>query len=276
MGQAPRLPKIGEPLSGRRLDSSKVLPFVPWTRKGMPPGAYLASPAVSKTDLKNQLENNPELMKKYLRVFRGNTPREIRSYLGSLELIKLERDTPFNVYYWHKDGEGYRARMVKKGTYVFVDGQGKPILVQVCGNPLRNILGLPEPLKGAQNTSSIQEFLEDEPLPPRRTVVLDEMQMFDMGSIQLVAPKARNIDVDILPKPSIGRFAAVTPVVPPITPPVIPSVVPPTIPPLIPPIIRHDPIPNIPEPGTVTLLLTSLSSGIAIGGSALRRRKRRK
>lgn len=276
VAQPPPFPRHSNVLMGRKLDKSKILPFVPWTRTGMPPGSYLSTPAVSTKQLLDQLDSNPELMKRYLRVFRDSTPREVRNKLGSLKLIRMERDTVYDVYYWHQDGEGYRRRNVKKGTYVFVDDEGKPILVQVCGNPLRNVLGLPNILKPGASTSSIQEFLEDEPLPPRRTVVLDEMQMFDMGSIQLVAPRARNINVDILPKPSIGRFAAVTPIVPPIAPPLIPSVIPPGIPPLIPPIIRADPIPNIPEPGTITLLLSSLGSGLAFGGSALRRRMRRR
>lgn len=275
--QAPRLPKINERTSQLRRNDGKVLPFVPWTRKGMPPGSYLFTPARSQDELKAQLNSSPELMKKYLSVFRGNTAKEIRSYLSTLVLMQLDHDTPYDVYYWHQDGAGARRRMVRKGTFVFADPDTKaPVLVQVCGNPLKNLLGLPPELKPMNQTSSIQEFLEDEPLPPRRTVVLDEMQMFDMGSIQLVAPRARNIDVNLLPRPSIGRFAAVTPVVPPITPPIVPSVIPPTVPPLIPPIIRADPVPSIPEPGVVTLLFSSLSAGLAASGSALRRRKRRR
>jgi len=202
--------------------------FVPWTRKGMPPGSYLATPARSVAELVAQVDQDPALVIKYQRVFHDVTKSELRGIFRNLQLVQLQEDVAANVYYWHTGVAGFRVRKVKKGTWVFArKDDGRPVLVQVCGNPLTNIIGLPELLKPGAATSSIQEFLEDEPLPPRRTVVLDEMQMFDMGSIQLMAPKARNIDINVLPKPSIGRGALVTPVTPPIVPP---AIAPPSVP----------------------------------------------
>lgn len=268
---------LAQPGSGRRSMTGPPVARAPWNRTRMPVGSYLPRPARDIQELRDQINNEPAVMEKYRRVFNGRTDEEIRQYLNTLVLTRTTGDVEAGVWYAHPDGVlGYRDKIVRKGTYVFADPKtGKPILAQVCGNPLRKVLDLPFPLKPAINTSSIQEFLEDEPLPPRKTAVLN-VAMFDMAAMRIAPPAISNINVVRLQLPQIGRaFIGFSPVTPPLIPPVIPAGGGFFIPPIIPPIIGGgDTPPPIPEPGLISLSITALGSGIVLRGTTWRRRKR--
>jgi hypothetical protein len=242
----------------------------------MPVGSYLTRPALTKDQLVEQINNDPIVMARYRRVFNNRTQEEIKRQLSKLHLTQLTTDHISEVWFTRPDGEiGFRERRVKKGTYVYANDEGTPILVQVCGNPLHKVLAAPEPLAAPKQTSSIQEFLEDEPLPPRRTAVLNA-NMFDMSPMRLSVPTTRNIEVVRLPTPSLTRFfTGISPIAPPIIPPIVPPALPPLIPPIIPPLIpRGDTPPLIPEPGLIALSLSALGSGVILRGATFRRRKR--
>lgn len=251
----------------------------PWNRTKMPVGSYLPQPARDVRELRDQINNDPVVMERYKRVFYPKTPEQIRQYLNTLVLTKTEKDFATDVWYVHPDGVlGSRSRVVKKGTYVFSDPKnGKVVLAQVCGNPLRNVLDAPPLLNPAMNSSSIQEFLEDEPLPPKRTAVLNAA-MFDMAAMRIAPPKITNLSIVRLQRPTLrSPFIGFSPVAPPLVPPTVP--VTPAglggIPPVVPPVLPFGAAPpQLPEPGLITLAITSLGSGIVLRGGALRRRRR--
>jgi hypothetical protein len=263
---------------GTRPMVSGPIQRAPWNRKNMPVGSYLTTPARTVEELQAQLDN-PVVMERYRKAFKIDDAR-IKEMLSGLHLARLEHDFYTDVWYVHHDDGtvGYRRRLVRKGNYVFVDKNNRVVLAQVCGNPVQvqpPIRGENNPLTQPQKTSSIQEFLEDEPLPKRPTAVLN-VAMFDMSPMRTIAPAVSNITVASLPTPLLTRFfAGITPITPPIVPPVVPPVGGiPFIPPILPPIIPGDTPPEIPEPGLIALSLSALGSGVALRGAAWRRRRR--
>ncbi len=273
MGTASQAQYSSKP--GTRASVSGPVQRAPWNRKNMPVGSYLTTPARTVEELQAQLDN-PVVMERYRKVFRMSDDR-IRELLSGLHLAQLKQDMITDVWYvHHNDGAvGWRTRNVRKGNYVFVDKNNRVVLAQVCGNPVQVTKPADNPLLQPQKTSSIQEFLEDEPLPKRPTAVLN-VAMFDMSPMRTIAPGVSNITVTSLPTPLLTRFfAGITPITPPIVPPVLPPVGGiPFIPPILPPIIPGDTPPEIPEPGLIALSISALGSGVALRGAAWRRRKR--
>ncbi len=62
---------------------------------------------------------------------------ELIEFLSSLRLSRLTADGTYLVYNVPKNGElGAKSLHLKKGTLVFVDGAGTPVLLASCGNPM--------------------------------------------------------------------------------------------------------------------------------------------
>jgi hypothetical protein len=62
----------------------------------------------------------------------------IRSFVH-LKVVPLRADGVYEVHYVHPGEQiGFRIRRVRQGTPVFALPDGTPLLVQVCGNPLRH------------------------------------------------------------------------------------------------------------------------------------------
>ncbi|HWP31081.1 MAG TPA: DUF6777 domain-containing protein [Fimbriimonadales bacterium] len=103
----------------------------------MPPGAFLVRPAYSKAALINQVRNEPKVMESLMRHFQM-TEDEVISMLRTLKLETLKEDI-----YVQQAGVSattgelrlHKAK-VKKGTKVWVDKNGNPVLVANCGNPV--------------------------------------------------------------------------------------------------------------------------------------------
>jgi hypothetical protein len=241
----------------------------------LPQGSFVVAPVHSVAELVEQVKESPTLMSRYVQVYR-RTPEEITEYLSKLRLVSLSDDFVANVYFVYPDGTAaYRTRRVKRGTKIFVDPEAsnRPILVQACGNPLTNVAPIPE-LLGPEPLISTENFSEDEPLP-KRIAVLPAMTMVDMAPSRIATPtNIISTRLAVVPPP-LGLTRLVP--VPPLTPP-IPPITPPFFPPIIPPIFPRDGDnpnpPEIPEPGTVALALSSLGSGVLLQMNARRRRNR--
>jgi hypothetical protein len=130
----------------------------------MPPGAFLRSPASTAEALRKEIASDPAVVTRYARLFHLSPSMVKRAFAG-LHLMSLPKDEVFAVHYVHT-GEviGYKLRRVRRGTPVYALPDGTPVLVRVCGNPLRSTVTLSYPDTEPTATDSIPDFTTDEPV----------------------------------------------------------------------------------------------------------------
>lgn len=161
--------------------------------QAMPTGAFLRKPAYKTSDLIAAMRNDSVVADRYIRHFRLTRPQLIE-YFSSLHLAKLDQGGAYQVYNVHNGVIASRVLNLKKGTLVFADATGRPILQQVCGNPM--VWRIPpiaaEPIVSAPATGEV-------------TTMVDES-----SAVAMAAPIA---------EPEVGPV----PSVPPIEPPTITS-----------------------------------------------------
>gem|GEM_PF-2586742 len=250
----------------------------------LPPGSFLRSPVLSRQELCKELQKDKLVRTRYSRVFQL-TSHNILDAFKTLHLAKLPKNMKFKVYYVHK-GEviGYKVRTIKRGESVFALPNGEPVLLGICGNPLRNKLPLVRkqvkailPPKITLPQKTLQEALAPMmspslALPPQFTgSILDHAN--DPGNLWSLTPAGYNHSLFASPSgpPGGTEFGGgggggIPPIYPFLpggyngppstpTPPVPP---PPFTPPNIDPSLFP---PAVPEPGVVPTLL-------ALGGVA--------
>ena len=105
----------------------------------MPHGSFLKRPANSLKVMLHQVRTEPTVMDRYSRLF-DMSPQMVRQAFGNFHLERTKTDSVRKLYYVHT-GEliGYRVRRIKKGTLVYAYPDGTPVLMKVCGNPLRPV-----------------------------------------------------------------------------------------------------------------------------------------
>ena len=108
----------------------------------LPPGSFLKEPARNIDELQLQLIKRPEVSSRYAHTI-NMTPKMIRLAFSRLHLTALKSDSYLEVYYCHPTsaGEviGFKKRRFKTGTKVFALADGTPALIQLCGNPTRQL-----------------------------------------------------------------------------------------------------------------------------------------
>ncbi len=181
-------------------------PLPPYMKGPRPEtGAFLNHPAKTIQEVIGQIRLDPEVADRMMRHFEMSK-EEVIDYLAPLRSDVLRADGVYIVYNVHDDGV-IRARTfnLKKGTKVYVNSTGKPILRHICANPMT--LG---PKRGS--TLSSASVSSDEPMK----VVAETTSS---SSTELITA---NIEPES-PMP----FAESTPITPPIEPieqvPVLPS-----------------------------------------------------
>lgn len=104
---------------------------------GMLPGSFLRAPVMSCLSLVKQVDADKLVADRYARLFQMS-PGMVQLAFSHLHLTHLAKPCMLDVYYVHS-GEtlGYRIRRMEQGTLVFSLPDGTPMLMQVCGNPLR-------------------------------------------------------------------------------------------------------------------------------------------
>ncbi|MBS1705237.1 MAG: PEP-CTERM sorting domain-containing protein [Armatimonadetes bacterium] len=103
----------------------------------MPPNPFLVKPANSVGDLVGQIKRYPTVSHNYERHF-GMTQSEVIAYMKSLKLTTLPQGGMFLVYNVPQSTGILRSKVLnlKKGTKIWVDWQGQPVLQWICGNPM--------------------------------------------------------------------------------------------------------------------------------------------
>lgn len=121
---------------GRATIIAGFLAAVAFANAAVPTGAFIRRPVKSVDDLITHAKTDPIVMERFTRHFRM-TPAQVTSYFRTLHLAKLAKDGVYLVYNVRPDNI-IRGRHfnLKKGTLVFADSNGRPILKKECANPM--------------------------------------------------------------------------------------------------------------------------------------------
>lgn len=120
------------------LDASRAAPH-------LPRNSYLRQRVHTARELNRQLRTHPAVLIRYARTF-NMAPVLVRMAFQQLRLSYLPADRTLQVHYvLHGEIIGYRVRRIRHGTPVFVLPDGTPVLLRICGNPLRADLKVQTP-----------------------------------------------------------------------------------------------------------------------------------
>ena len=104
----------------------------------MPHGAFLRRPVRTASELLQQVKTDPIVSQRYSRLL-NMSPQMVRLAFGNMRLTELKTEVVRKIYYVHPGEQiGYRVRRIKKGERVFSYPDGTPIMLQVCGNAVKN------------------------------------------------------------------------------------------------------------------------------------------
>jgi len=100
------------------------------------PNSFLNRPANTLPALKAQLASDRQVMDRFMRHF-GMTREQVMTMVSGLKLARLPQDGVYLVYNC-SDNEEIRARVMfyRRGTLVWVDAMGNPVLKVSCANPM--------------------------------------------------------------------------------------------------------------------------------------------
>ncbi|MBS1708570.1 MAG: hypothetical protein JSS65_07595, partial [Armatimonadetes bacterium] len=100
------------------------------------PNAFLNKSVKNHRELMRQVQSDATVMDRYERHF-GMSRKEVVDMMSGLTLSETKEDAVFLVYNVPESGE-LRARSIfyRRGTKIWVDGSGQPVLKASCGNPL--------------------------------------------------------------------------------------------------------------------------------------------
>ena len=219
--------------------------------------AFLDKPVFTTDDLVRQVGSDPMVLARYVRHFMMDKGK-LRRYFKTLELHPLKETRRYLVYNVSPSlSVGKKMLYMRKGTLVFTDHKGKPILKRSCGNPM--VASLPA------IGSTASRFA-----PAKRQDA--EVKLGD----DAVTTMAESPDTMVTTSIQPSEFVEPEPGAPP-APPIPPA--PPTFftpPPFSPwpflpivPLRLHPPSnPPVPEP------ISILAFGAGLGGYSLVRRRR--
>jgi hypothetical protein len=170
--------------------------------------SFLNKPVSDAQQLVTQIEKDPEVRSRFSRHFAMNVA-ELKRYFGALRVARLAKDGAYAVYNVPDSGElRVKQRFLKKGTAVFVDRTGTPILLVVCGNPLTT---------GPNNPVAFDFKVQDLVMPGP-----SELQSLTAELL----PATPEQTLLVLARPDVPTFAEIVPTNPPlVTPPVNPPTV---------------------------------------------------
>jgi hypothetical protein len=97
--------------------------------------SYLVRPAKTHAELMKQVRTEPVVMDRYMRHY-SMSREEVLTMFEGLRLSRIEKTGVFGVFGVPRDGKiQVNPQVIKKGSKIWVDASGTPILLEVCGNP---------------------------------------------------------------------------------------------------------------------------------------------
>ena len=158
------------------------------------PNAFLEDKAPTHEALMHQIKTNQVVMSRYMRHF-GMTREQVIEFFETFKLDRLKQDGVYLVYNTPESGE-IRSRSIfyKKGTPVWVDQMGNPVMKVSCGNPM---------LRGTDaqqvpgNLTATPE-LEVIPATPGETTPVDLAAVAPVGENMTMANPASQLPAGIM------------------------------------------------------------------------------
>lgn len=124
----------------------------------VPPGSFLVTPVQTTHELVLELQNNPRVAARYLRHFHLSSKGELELALAMLHVKRFSEPHKLPVWFVHirqgREIMGFKDRVLPAGSLVFVDSDGAPVLIAVCGNPIGKVR-LPSPKSVAHNLFNV-------------------------------------------------------------------------------------------------------------------------
>lgn len=153
----------------------------------MPQGAFLRNPAPDVAHLVQQVKSDPAIAIRYSRLFHLPV-KMVPLAFEQMHLKKLAADHIMQVHYVKgglpaKEELVFKMRLVRAGTPVYCLPDGTPILVCVCGNPIRTRV-TPE----FYNSAPVPNFNPRERLLPRTPAISSTAINPDVPRLALVPP----------------------------------------------------------------------------------------
>ena len=103
-----------------------------------PPGSYLKYRATTVTELTSQVSKDASAKLRYAQHFNISADKVTTYFRDNLKLVTLKKPCKVSAWYITKSGKQVsKAKLLPKGTLVFADKNGSPLLAWSCGNPLR-------------------------------------------------------------------------------------------------------------------------------------------
>lgn len=100
------------------------------------PNAFIEKSCPTHEALMEHLKANDVVMGRYMRHF-GMTRQQVLEYVGTFHMDTLKQDGVYLVYNTPESNEIHsRSIFYKKGTKVWVDSMGNPVMKVSCGNPM--------------------------------------------------------------------------------------------------------------------------------------------
>lgn len=148
------------------------------------PNAFLNKAANTHNALMNQVKNDPEVMSRFMRHF-GMTREQVIAYFSGLRSSQLAEDGVYLVYNCQENSGEIQARVIfyKKGTKVWVDSTGTPVLKMSCANPMvRGTDDLSTSVdvdvnKPVETTRPLEAVTKPSPTPIKATVFSDDPEL---------------------------------------------------------------------------------------------------
>ena len=136
-----------------------VFKKLPPYRPDVPPGSFVVKPVRTDSAVYGQAISRSMILQRYQYAWK-TTPEETLRRLQDLKLTQLKESGVYRVYYARPNGAwGYKVRRVPEGTFVFsLPDTPKPIMLQVCGNPVEEVL----PPRNAKKKQSVPPFVPGE------------------------------------------------------------------------------------------------------------------
>ncbi len=110
-----------------------------------PAGSFIRQRAVSVAELVRQVRNDSVARQRYAKHFSISSQTVASYFERNLKLVSIKKPLRATVWYVGKKGVIHtKTKLYPKGTALFVDRTGRPILVWSCGNPLAKKLKAPD------------------------------------------------------------------------------------------------------------------------------------
>lgn len=151
------------------------------------PNSFLLYPAPNHASLMRQARNEPVLMKRFMRHF-GMNRDEVLSMLEGLKLSRLDEDGMYLIYNV-PESEELRSRVIfyRKGTLVWVNQSGQPVLKASCANPMVRgtdiaLAYVAPPKVNMTSSMAMRDF--EAVTPPETAMVLNPMSTIEPTVIE--------------------------------------------------------------------------------------------